>query len=228
MEEQDCRTTRDLMAAQVELRLAEARSRVVESIGDTAATHAAAASATRGMPAEVVDGHHQTVTALDRLARLQAAAARLEAEPNAGACSAGCPCTEAATALASSPPVQQSEIGLVLAPAATADGPAIACTLDGGIEAMQARVGDWRAVIARATDRRPIAGGVTLTYEHDEQLAVDLARLGAAEFACCSFFTFTLTVGPTGMTFTVYAPEDAADVVTAVFGAYGRATAQVP
>ena len=46
---------------------------------------------------------------------------------------------------------------------------------------------------------------------------MDLARLAAAEFACCSFFTFT--VAPEAMRFTVSAPDEAHDAVTAVFGA---------
>jgi hypothetical protein len=107
----------------------------------------------------------------------------------------------------------------MLVPAGDPDGPAMACTLDGGAEAMQARVADWDEIVRRATDRHPVAGGVTLTYAHDQQLAVDLARLAAAEYACCSFFTFTLTLGPTGITFTVTAPEEVRDVVAAIFGA---------
>jgi hypothetical protein len=93
--------------------------------------------------------------------------------------------------------------------------------LDGGIESMRARIGDWQDVVSRAISRHPVAGGVTLAYDHDERVAAELARLGAAEFACCSFFTFTLTVGPAGMAFTVTAPSEARDVVMAVFGAYG-------
>jgi len=122
---------------------------------------------------------------------------------------------------AGSPAVPQADVGLVLAPAAGPDGPAIACTLDGGIEAMQNRVGDWQEVIDGTTGRSPVPGGVTLRYPNDERLAGQLAHLASAEYACCSFFTFTLTVGPTGMSFTVTAPEEAADVVTAMFGAYG-------
>jgi hypothetical protein len=217
----DCRTTHDVMAAQVDARLVVAQHRIATTIGDTAGTHAAASSESSGMPSEVVDLHRQTVTALDGLARLQAAAAQLRAEPDAGGCSDDCPCTAAATGSASSPDVPQSDIGLMLAPATGPGDQAIACTLDGGIAAMQARVGEWQQVVGRATGRRPVEGGVTLTYDHDSRLTVELARLAAAEYACCSFFTFALTVGPTGLAFAVTAPEEARDVVVAVFGAYG-------
>jgi hypothetical protein len=222
----DCRTRRDILAAQIGRLVGAAGDRVVASIGDTAATHATDSSDTPGMPDAVADLHRQTVTALDRLARLQAAAARLKAEPNAGACSADCPCAQAVEALASSPVVPADDIGLVLAPASGL-GPAIACTLEGGIEAMHDRVGEWQNVVGQAMDRRGVAGGVTLTYGHGERLAVEIARLAAAEYACCSFFTFSLTVGPAGMTFTVTAPEEARDVVTAVFGVYGPPVLEV-
>jgi hypothetical protein len=216
----DCRMTRDLLAAQVDALATVARNQVVGSIGDTAATQEAESSGAIGMSAEVADLHRQTVTGLDRLARLQVAAVRLTEEPNVGACSAQCPCARAVEALASSPVVPQHEVGLMLAPASGL-GPAIACTLEGGIDAMLARVGEWQDVVGLALDRRPVAGGVTLLYSHGERLAVELARLATAEFACCSFFTFSLTVDPSGMTFTVTAPEEARDVVTAMFGAYG-------
>lgn len=44
---------------------------------------------------------------------------------------------------------------------------------------------------------------MSLAFDHDPGVAVELARLAAAEFACCSFFTFTLTIGPEGVRFTV-------------------------
>ncbi|WP_214103053.1 hypothetical protein [Acrocarpospora catenulata] len=98
------------------------------------------------------------------------------------------------------------------------DGPALVCTLAGGPEARQARLADWRSAISQATDREPAAGGVTLTFEHDSRLAGELGRLAAVEYECCSFFTFTLSIGPAGMAFTAQAPDAARDLVTALFG----------
>jgi hypothetical protein len=97
-------------------------------------------------------------------------------------------------------------------------GSDIVCTLDGGVDAMRSRIDEWQAAIGRAVGRRSVAGGVALTFEHDANLAAELARLAAAEFACCSFFEFSLTVRPAGMTFVVTAPDEARDVITAVFG----------
>ena len=100
----------------------------------------------------------------------------------------------------------------------SAGQPVIACTLAGGPDALADRVGEWRAVVGRAVAREATADGVALVYAHDEADAVELARLAAAEFACCSFFSFTLTVSPEGMRFTVGAPPEAQDAVAAVFG----------
>lgn len=94
----------------------------------------------------------------------------------------------------------------------------IVCTLDGGPDARRARLGEWRDVVGKATGREPVDGGVMLIYQHESAAAVELARLAAAEFACCSFFSFTLSVTPAGMRFTVTAPAAAGDVVTSVFG----------
>jgi hypothetical protein len=80
------------------------------------------------------------------------------------------------------------------------------------------RLTPWQAALARETGREPAEGGVTVVFEQVLALTVELARLAAAEFTCCSFFTFSLSVGPTGMRFTVTAPEEARDLVTALFG----------
>ena len=83
---------------------------------------------------------------------------------------------------------------------------------------MRDRIGEWQAVIGRATRRQAVPGGVTLRYGHDAAVTVELARLAAAEFACCSFFEFTLSVSPEGVAFTVTAPPEASQIVDAVFG----------
>lgn len=96
--------------------------------------------------------------------------------------------------------------------------PHVVCTLDGGAAAMRARIGEWQEVISRATGRESASGGASFAFTHDPAVTVELARLAAAEYACCPFFTFDLTVGPDGLRFTVTSPPEAADVVTAVFG----------
>ena len=39
--------------------------------------------------------------------------------------------------------------------------------LDGGVDAMRDRIGEWQYVVGRASGRRPIEHGVVLAYDHD-------------------------------------------------------------
>ncbi|OLF13504.1 hypothetical protein [Actinophytocola xanthii] len=94
----------------------------------------------------------------------------------------------------------------------------IACSLTGGEPALRRRVGQWRAVAGGATARCAVSGGVALTYRPDQAAAVELARLAAAEVACCPFFVFTLTVDATGVRFTATAPPEGQELLAAVLG----------
>lgn len=214
-----CGATRARMAGLVKARLAKAQSAVVELVERTAAH----AGDQPGMPQPVAKLHHDTVRRLSSVADLQAAAAVLAGASGPGVCREGCPCVAVATA---TPVLGNSRVPatrMALAVSAL-EGPAgsdIVCTLDGGLDAMSNRIDEWQDVIGRAVGRRPVAGGVALQYEHDAAIAVELTRLAAAEFACCSFFEFSLTIGSEGMVFAVTAPDEARDVVTAVFGAAG-------
>ncbi|CAN5398128.1 MerR family transcriptional regulator [soil metagenome] len=96
----------------------------------------------------------------------------------------------------------------------------IACTLDAGD--MSGRLEEWQDVIARATHRSPIADGVALRFAHDMDLTTALARLCAAEHACCSFFRFALLIDSHGVRLEVRSPPEARDMLTAaVFGTPG-------
>jgi hypothetical protein len=101
----------------------------------------------------------------------------------------------------------------------------LVCTLEGGLDAMRDRIGEWQAVIGLASRRITAPGGVTLVYNHDAAITVELARLAAAEFACCSFFEFILVVSPDGVAFTVAAPPEASNIVDSVFGLAAATTA---
>jgi hypothetical protein len=213
---EDCSAAPNRPAEQVAVKLAQAQREAVDQVERAASVHAAHGDRP-GISPDVAGPLDATVTRLARVAQLQAVAVSpadphldgSQAEPGPGG-----PVVRMAfarSALDGSTPAGSALDGSV--------GTDIVCTLEGGLDAMRGRLDDWQGVLARATGRRPADGGVTLTFGHDPAVAVALARLAAAEFACCSFFTFALSIGPEGMRFTVTAPEDARTVVTAVFGA---------
>jgi hypothetical protein len=211
----DCPATQARMAGLVAARLRAAAERGVAATERAAAVQQAQADRLE-MPDAVAVSHAGTVDGLAEVARLQAAARRLAQPPRGGGCDESCPCLTAASAKA------WPQMPLVRSALPLADGSVdsdLVCTLDGGLDAMRGRIGEWKAVIGRAAGREPADGGVTLVYDHDPAVAVELTRLSAAEFACCSFFSFTISVAPEGMRFTVQAPAEAATVVTAIFGA---------
>ena len=101
--------------------------------------------------------------------------------------------------------------------------PAIACTLDPG--QMTGRIDDWERLLAPDPDgrtgvvaRHAVDGGVRLDLGPDTDVA-EVARLAVAEQGCCSFFRFSLSIDGRGVGLEVRAPEQAADLVTALFGA---------
>jgi hypothetical protein len=213
----DCSATRSLMAGLVQVRLAAGQERAVALTEQAAAVQVARGGDRPGMAQPAADLSDEIVTTLARVASLQAAAARLAEPAAAGACDEGCACVTAAAAQ-NTPGVPATRLAMSAAALPGGSRPDLVCTLDGGPDAMRGRIAEWRAVIHKATGREPADGGVTLVYDHDPAVTVELARLAAAEFACCSFFTFTLTVAPEGMRFTISAPDEARDAVTAVFG----------
>jgi hypothetical protein len=99
--------------------------------------------------------------------------------------------------------------------ASKAAGAPIACTLDGS--SIDRRVDEWRSLLAGGVrQREPLPRGLRL-----ELSAVDvaeLARLVAAEQACCQFFAFAITIDERGVGLEVQAPADAVSLVHALFG----------
>jgi DNA-binding transcriptional MerR regulator len=190
---EDCEGVQERMARVVSTRLREARERLAELVELTG--------------------------------QLQSAAARLASPPRSGACDDGCACSTAheassAAVVPLAPARTGTPIPLTIT-TAPLPAPPTACTLDPG--AMRGRLGDWQAVLARGTSRSPIPGGSAITFDTDPELAADLARLVAAEHACCSFFDFTISVTEAGLRFEVRAPDEAHDLLATVFGPVGAA-----
>ncbi|WP_255354803.1 MerR family DNA-binding protein [Cellulomonas sp. Leaf334] len=147
-------------------------------------------------------------------AELQTVSVRLAGAPTSGPCRDGCPCATAAPEPLAD---RRTFVPLTRAPVVAApDGPVIACSLDAG--SVPDRISEWQALVARAVSRESITGGVALQFAASPELVAEVARLAAAEQDCCTFFTFTLTMTTGQVRLEVQAPQDAADVVAAMFG----------
>lgn len=141
----------------------------------------------------------ETADLAELAARLQAAATGLAAvPPHPGACEPNCTCAAASTASPTAAPAP------------------IACALDES--ARRARIGDWQAARSGAIARERMPDGWALSFGHDADLTVQLARLAAAEHACCPVLEFTLTVTTAGVRLEVHAPREAQQAVTAMLG----------
>ena len=79
------------------------------------------------------------------------------------------------------------------------------------------RISDWQAVLAQVRERSRLAGGIRLTFGPEADVA-EIARLARAEWTCCSFFGFTLTVDDRGTALEVRAPASAQTLLASVFG----------
>ncbi len=91
----------------------------------------------------------------------------------------------------------------------------IACTLP--MEQMPERFDGWQRVLGFVTARRGIDGGIRLTLAPGAPID-EIARVVVAEHACCRFLAFAITVDERGPGLEVTAPEDALEVVSALFG----------
>lgn len=158
---------------------------------------------------KIREAQHQATALAAFSSQLQRAAEHLNADPADGPCDEDCACVAASDASASA-------TGPAARSTAPPPGVAIACSLDAG--ALSERLVDWHAVLAQAQSRLAIDdGGVRVEFGDDVDLG-ELAVLVAAEQRCCPFFAFALTVDHRGRALEVRAPDDAAGIVTELFG----------
>lgn len=158
--------------------------------------------------ARIDDAQRRSAELIAFTAQLQAAAANLGGTPVDGPCDEGCACLTdtAGTGESASIPVAFGAGG----------DPAIACTLP--VDEIDGRVEDWQAVLDHVRGREQMADGrLRLSLDEDAPLG-ELGRLAVAEQGCCAFFSFAITVDSRGVALEVRAPDDAADLVAAVFG----------
>ena len=161
-------------------------------------------------------------------AQLQATAASLAGRPVDGPCDESCGCTATIDAEADADAGADSAVagGCGCGTGAAADAvtltaggatasPPIACSLAGGD--MQARIGEWQALLADVDHREAITDGLRLVFTQPEPLG-EITRLAAAEHDCCPFFGFTVTIDGRGIALEVTAPADGHVLLASVFG----------
>jgi MerR family copper efflux transcriptional regulator len=154
----------------------------------------------------------QIVELMTLSAELQRAAATLELHRPDGPCDDRCGCVAGVP----TDDVGPQSISLGSKDASIASMPAIACTL--GPESMDARLDEWRALLAHVSRREPLDGGVRAVFGEAPPLD-ELMRLTAAEQDCCQFFDFVITVDRRGIGLEVRAPIEALPIVHSLFGA---------
>jgi hypothetical protein len=90
-----------------------------------------------------------------------------------------------------------------------------ACTLDSA--QIPARVAEWASLRERAARTRPIPGGMVVTLDASEPLAI-VADLVAREATCCGFYAFTLRVNGEVRELRIEAGEGREAAVEALLG----------
>jgi hypothetical protein len=83
---------------------------------------------------------------------------------------------------------------------------------------MVARLAEWQRLVAAARTRQAGDGGSRRLSFGDVAVLGELARLVAAEQACCPFLTFVITVDQTEVVLEVRAPAAAEAMLDSVFG----------
>jgi hypothetical protein len=202
----ECAPVHRRMAELVGARVARVRA----SLDDALAEQAAAGGVSGG--AEPME---RAIPLAKAGGMLQAAEEILAAVPATGGCGDGCPCSRAASVTAGGYRFSATSV--------TAAGAPLVCTLDadgdntdGGN--MERRLGEWRAVLAEATGREEIEDGIAVSFGHGVERTAELGRLLAAEYSCCSFASYHLTIDARGVRMEVRAPAEARDALAAVFG----------
>lgn len=127
-----------------------------------------------------------------------------------GACDDDCGCV---ASIASTTPDRATKL-LPTIELRTASQP-IACTLQP--DAVPERLERWHALLSTSTGRSRLPDGIRIEFPATTNVG-DVSSLAAAESSCCSFFKFSVTIDSKGVILDARAPQDAQDLVTALFG----------
>jgi DNA-binding transcriptional MerR regulator len=165
---------------------------------------------------KITDAQRRVAELVALTAQLQQARHALSGAANQGPCRPGCACLDRTDgAQLSTPKTPATEHRVLTVVPLSASDPAIACTLDH--RDVVDRIADWQAVLAGVTERQAVDGGIRLTFGPQTDYA-ELIRLARAEWSCCSFFAFAVTIDDRGTALEVRAPADGRDLVASVFG----------
>ena len=145
------------------------------------------------LAARIAQARDRAAAAADSITRLEQALAATVPAPGPGPCDSACGCL---TGPAMAPLPEQEPI---------------ACSLDG--DGQEARLAEWRDLLALGTAREPVANGIRVTLP--AALAGSAAELAAAEQRCCPFFRFTLVFDGGDVRLTVQAPPEAGPLLAA-------------
>ena len=156
--------------------------------------------------AKITDAQRRVTELIAFTAQLQVARHSLSAAVSGGPCGPDCNCVSSTE--------RSGQRFLTVVPLSATDR-AIACTLNHAD--MGERITEWQAVLSTVTARISIDGGIRLSLGTDADLA-EVSRLARAEWGCCSFFSFALTVDGRGVALEVRAPAEANEIVSSVFG----------
>lgn len=205
----DCARVQARMAELVAAHLAQAHAQV----GAVLAAQASAGGLGAGAGTEPILG---SISLAKAAGRLHAAADILAGPPAEGGCTDDCACSRAA-AVTDGPYVFPTRDGTASV-AVTPDGLPIVCTLDVDGGDLVGRAGEWDTILAHATGRETTGEGIAVTFAHDIARTAELARLLAAEYSCCSFASYHLTIDARGVRMEIHAPAEGRDALAAMFG----------
>jgi MerR family transcriptional regulator, copper efflux regulator len=151
----------------------------------------------------------QRATELDAFTdRLRQALAEIDGPPHPGRCAPDC------GFLHHEPGPTSVPTELSRRPAAETQAPPIVCTLTGNDHAE--RIHQWQQLLAHAQHRESIDRG--LRMDLPATLAAQVTELAAAEQQCCAFFDFTLRLSNGNLQLEVRTPDEAAPLLTQMFG----------
>lgn len=102
--------------------------------------------------------------------------------------------------------------------------PQVVCSL--AAEQVADRLDDWRRLLEAVTRRTSLTDGLRLDLDPTVSRD-DLLRLTMAEQDCCAFFSFAITIDGRGLGLEVRAPEQATEMLAAVFGRHPAGTSEL-